>query len=152
MKNNKGFTLVELLAVIVVLALIIGIAVPNAISLSNKSKKRMYISKIDMIIKAAELYGEDHPKSTAIGSCSGTTGIVTVDDLVKDGKVKKDNENKAGKPQVEDPYSGNDMSNLKLCIYRENNQIYAELVCNGKKWMDNGIELSTEYCPEPDNS
>lgn len=46
MKNNKkGFTLVELLAVIVVLAIIITIAVPGTIAVSNKIKKECIIQR-----------------------------------------------------------------------------------------------------------
>ena len=38
MKNKKGFTLVELLAVIVILALLVAIAVPSTFSISNRLK------------------------------------------------------------------------------------------------------------------
>ena len=38
-KNKKGFTLVEILAVIVLISLIIIIAVPSVKSISYKSKK-----------------------------------------------------------------------------------------------------------------
>ena len=40
--NKKGFTLVELLAVIALLALLTGIAVPNVISTINNNKKNRY--------------------------------------------------------------------------------------------------------------
>jgi len=39
MKNKEGFTLVELLAVIVVLAIIIIIALPNIVNAMNKAKE-----------------------------------------------------------------------------------------------------------------
>lgn len=43
MKNRKGFTLVELLAVIVILGVIMLIAVPNVMSIVDKEKKTTYI-------------------------------------------------------------------------------------------------------------
>ena len=148
MKNNKGFTLVELLAVIVVLALIIGIAVPNAINLSNKSKKKMYISKVEMIIKAAQLYGEDHPKgvATSESACSSTSGRVTVETLVKDGKVKADKDDGT----VEDPYSGASMNSKTLCIYKQYNRVYAKITgctTSGTKkyWMANNVDVA-DFC------
>ena len=36
--NNKGFTLVELLAVLVIIALIGAIAIPNVISIADNNK------------------------------------------------------------------------------------------------------------------
>ncbi len=44
MKNKNGFTLVELLAVIVLLGVIMLIAVPNVMSILDKNKKDIYIS------------------------------------------------------------------------------------------------------------
>ena len=56
MKNGKGFTLVELLAVIVVLAIVLIIAVPGVLSIINKAKNSAYDRQIDMIKEAARLY------------------------------------------------------------------------------------------------
>ena len=36
--NNKGFTLVELLAVIIILAIVVGITIPSITSVINNSK------------------------------------------------------------------------------------------------------------------
>lgn len=53
-KNRKGFTLVELLAVIVVLAIILAIAVPSITGIINGAKKNAFESNAKMIITAIE--------------------------------------------------------------------------------------------------
>lgn len=58
--NKKGFTLVEVLTVIVLLSLILGIAVPNITKASKKAKERTLLTKVKNIEKAAILYGQDH--------------------------------------------------------------------------------------------
>lgn len=58
--NKKGFTLVELLSVIVLLGLIMGIASYGVIRAGNKAKERTLLTKIKNIEKAAVLYGQDH--------------------------------------------------------------------------------------------
>ena len=57
MKNKEqAFTLVELLAVIVILAIILLIAVPNVIGIIGKSREDIYKTQIDMIGKMTEAY------------------------------------------------------------------------------------------------
>jgi len=43
MRNKKGFTLVELLGVIVILGVLMLVAIPNTVSLIDKNKKGSYI-------------------------------------------------------------------------------------------------------------
>ncbi len=54
--NKKGFTLVELLAVIGVLAILMTIAVPGILSISNKMKERGLNSKLEAIEEATVIY------------------------------------------------------------------------------------------------
>lgn len=57
--NNRGFTLVEVLAVIVILGIIAGIAAPNVLSTINNSKEKSYDIMIKNIITASKsLYQE----------------------------------------------------------------------------------------------
>ena len=58
--NRKGFTLVELLAVIAVLGIIIGIATMNVISIINKSKNETRKEMIGNLKEAAISYAVDH--------------------------------------------------------------------------------------------
>lgn len=53
-KNKKAFTLVELLAVIVILGVIMTIAVPNVISTLDKNKKETFLKDAQNMVSAAE--------------------------------------------------------------------------------------------------
>ena len=58
--NNRGFTLVELLAVIVILITIMSIAIPTISSSLERSKDKQNKAKKDNIKAAAELYITDN--------------------------------------------------------------------------------------------
>ncbi|MGI6329817.1 MAG: prepilin-type N-terminal cleavage/methylation domain-containing protein [Bacilli bacterium] len=53
--KKKGFTLVELLAVIVILAIILAIAVPSITKLIENQRKSAFESSIKLIIKNLEV-------------------------------------------------------------------------------------------------
>lgn len=54
MMKNKAFTLVELLAVIVIFAIILAIAIPSIIGIIEAQRKNAFESNIKMIIKGIE--------------------------------------------------------------------------------------------------
>lgn len=81
MKNNKGFTLVEVLAVIIIIALIGGIAIPNVIRTINNSKNKAEEQMIDNIKTAAEALYNEIEYNNGIIFDNGT-------------QIKKDEENK----------------------------------------------------------
>ncbi len=56
MKDNKGFTMVELLAVIVVLAIMMGIAIPAVTHYVNKGKDSYYENQKRNLIAATKSY------------------------------------------------------------------------------------------------
>jgi type IV pilus assembly protein PilA len=88
LKNDKGLTLVELLAVIVILGIIAAIAVPSIGGIINKSKDDAKVAEAIQIINAAKLaYAENseittwkHEPITA----SGAPGLKTYVSKVKD--------------------------------------------------------------------
>lgn len=59
-KCKKGFTIVEILAVIVVLAILMVIATPVITGTSSNAKKKTYETMTSMIESAAILYGQDN--------------------------------------------------------------------------------------------
>ena len=54
MKNNKGFTLIELIAVVVILAVLMMLAVPNVVATINKNKKEAFIEDAKKFRAAVE--------------------------------------------------------------------------------------------------
>ena len=78
---NKGFTLVELLATIVILALIMAIAVPSISSISKTIKEKQREHLIEKIEIAASKYAFD----------TGET-VVFVETLLQEGYLESDEE------------------------------------------------------------
>ena len=65
--NNKGFSLVELLAVIVIIALVSTIAVVSMGGIRNNIDEKIIESNLDLIDSAAKSYGEDHMSEIMTG-------------------------------------------------------------------------------------
>jgi type IV pilus assembly protein PilA len=83
--KRKGFTLVELLAVIVILAIILVIAVPNVIKVINKAKLDTYRRNEDMLINATQKY----MASNGISLNNGESTTITYNDLKNDKLIDK---------------------------------------------------------------
>ena len=66
MKNNKGFSLVELLAVIAILGILFGIGIQAYSRYREKSKIEAYDTMAKSASQAAEEYKMEHPAVTEI--------------------------------------------------------------------------------------
>ena len=74
-KDNKGFTLVELVIVVAILAILVGLLAPQYTKYVEKSRKAADASNMDEIIKAIEVhYVEQGVNSTG----ANTTVTVTM--------------------------------------------------------------------------
>lgn len=88
--NNKGFTLVELLGVVVVLLAIMLVAIPSVASTYEKNKNKIDEQKKQNIISAAEIYASVHLKSDNIsgynnfldGNCGISLKNILEEDLI----------------------------------------------------------------------
>ena len=100
--NKKGFTLVELLAVIAILALLVLVAVPNVLGMFNNAKKDTFATETKDMVRIAQQqyladfgkwnsYAIDGSKTTdetlQFTECSSTTGPTTVVKKDKDGNA-----------------------------------------------------------------
>ena len=85
--NKKGFTLVELLAVLVVIGLITGIAVPSVVSSIKASRRRAAIVQEKSIIEAAKNFIADDDKPSTY---YGTYLQIEIAWLIEEGYLKDD--------------------------------------------------------------
>ena len=90
MQNKKGFTLVELLAVIAILGILVAIAVPSTLAISNKIKKNMWENKKKLVSTAVELWEDDNKVN-----CSKDLPTLTIEQLIEQKYLKADD--KSGK-------------------------------------------------------
>lgn len=87
--NKKGFTLVELLAVIALIAILSGMAVPNVMSSINNSKKNSFlVDSRRMISKAENLVATNSTIRASIKN--GTAKTFTLQELNINGEFLKD--------------------------------------------------------------
>lgn len=74
--NNKGFTLIEILAVLVILVVIMSIAIPSITSSVERSKAKQREQVINIVKAQAELYADKH---------KNTFTQVSVGELIDEG-------------------------------------------------------------------
>ena len=55
LKNKRGFTLIELIVVLAVLAIILAIAIPRFVTIQDESRIKADVATAEQIIKAARL-------------------------------------------------------------------------------------------------
>ena len=77
--NKKGFTLVELLGVIVILILILSLVLPKIIGRTKSKNEVVTTLKDDIVIKAAKLYLSENISDPE----NGETYCVDIDNLVR---------------------------------------------------------------------
>jgi type IV pilus assembly protein PilA len=84
LKNAKGLTLVELLAVIVILGIIAAIAVPSIGGIIENSREKADTQTVSLIESAAILYAMEEELTAA------STTVDVVDDLIGRGYLTGD--------------------------------------------------------------
>lgn len=90
-KNNKGFTLVELVIVIAILAILVGLLAPQYTKYVEKSRKAADASNMDEMVKVIKVYAADPANeleadtyTITIGTDKPTDSKTTATDIVAD--------------------------------------------------------------------
>lgn len=90
-KNNKGFSLVELIVVIAIMAVLVGVLAPQLIKYVEKSREATDIQTCDNIATALKTYyADEEVTATTVTVTLGKTELGTVaDTAVKDAGLTK---------------------------------------------------------------
>ena len=79
-KDNKGFTLVELVIVVAILAILVGLLAPQYTKYVEKSRKSADVDNMDEMVKAVQVYAVDHAINTDKNSTAAVTATITLGD------------------------------------------------------------------------
>ena len=116
---NKGFTLVELLASIIIIGLILVITIPSYIYIYNSTRETSYNNKLNTIKQEALKYGEKIKDEIQADNCKD----IEISELIRKGYLKSDYKTKDA---LENPLTKNDFTNnLSICYCRSNNELKA---------------------------
>lgn len=135
--GKKGFTLVELLGVVVLLGIVITVAVTSVGAITNSIKKNMLNEKVAFIEESATLFGEDI-KGSIMSSDKKYNNYpcksYIVSDLIPE-YLDKDNDNtcldknSSGKVGcIVDPTDQNNyLDKYEVIIYFKNKRIHSKV-------------------------
>lgn len=164
MKNNKGFTLIELIGVIIIIALIILIVFPATVKLIKDNDKKKFDHYYDIILKGAELYANSRRDDLGGNDGNGCVDDVKLSDLIDGDYVKKFDEEEVvcGSPsefaptELENFGLSGEYVDIKISNDKGNISTEASLVCiKGRKLAySNLIEKSgtcSKYVAEAEN-
>jgi type IV pilus assembly protein PilA len=88
MLDNNGFSLVELIIVIAIMAVLVGILSPQYLKYVERSRESADLTTVDEIISAVQIYSADPKGGAVTGTISCAKGKLTVSsgssDNVKD--------------------------------------------------------------------
>ena len=135
--NKKGFTLVELLATITIIAMILVLVMTISGSIQNNAKIGVYNEKIKSLEIQAALWGQEHsglviqtvdcpePENFDYNYTYTCYIGLTVDTLVKEKYIGADND----EGDIFDPRDKNNtLNDLEFIVYHYYNNYYAKVI------------------------
>lgn len=114
--NNKGFTLVELIATIVVLSLVMSIATYSVVTIINKSNEKDYQLFIKNIHDGAESYYNECKYMNKDMDICNSDYTVSLGDLVNYGFIKGNSKDSNGYDTLVNPKDKELVTNCKIRV------------------------------------
>lgn len=109
---NKAFTLIELLAVIVILSIILVVAIPKILKIIEDTKTKVYIQNEKIVVNAVKYYLTANPDHDPVEV--GETTEITINDLITNGYIK----------EIKSPENKNQNCNGYVLITKTNTNEY----------------------------
>lgn len=127
---KKGFTLVELLVVISLIALLAVVAIPSALVIQKRINQKSLDSKIELIESGAILYGQNNKSkissSTEFCNIKGSNykcKKITISDLIKNDFLDSESKNNIS---LINPTNDKEMIYNLVYVYIKNKMVYAK--------------------------
>lgn len=119
--NKKGFTLLELMAVVILMLIIMTLAAPSLITISKDRKVQVYESKISKIESNAIVWGQEN-----FQLLSGDCTCIKVQTLLDSGHISADDNDKN---VIYNPVTNEKMNNYNICVKYDfrTDRIYADM-------------------------
>lgn len=95
--DNKGFSLVELIIVVAILAILVGLLAPQYLKYVEKSRKSADASNLDEMVRAIQVYAADAEETLPEDRYTITIGKTATTVTAESATKKADNEKVAKK-------------------------------------------------------
>ena len=99
--KRKGFTLIELMGVLIILGILAAIAVPTIAKTIKNSREKAYEDQVGIIVAAAKNWSADH--ISVLPEEDGVFIPVKISELQEGGYLESSVEN----PKTQEPFNGN---------------------------------------------
>lgn len=136
-KNNKGFTLVELVIVIAIVAILVGLLAPQYTKYVEKSRKAADASNMDEMVKVVKVYAADPANNLKAGAYK----ITISDAKTTIDPVEATKDEIGGTSNV--TLTADDLTGLKAEM-EKSIPSYENTKTKSKKWGASGEKVSIE--------
>lgn len=131
--NKKGFTLVEVLAVVVILSIILSMATFGVMNIRRNSLQKLVDTKISNLESSAIIYGQEN-QNELIETCNvdevnyDFCKLVNVKYLIENEYYATNEVNSENKKDLINNVTNKSMLCDEIQIYKKNNRVYAKAI------------------------
>lgn len=134
--NNKGFSLVELIIVIAIMAVLVGVLAPQFMKYVERGRKSTDAQSVSEIITAVQVYVSDPMVATANKAASGSITLTTTSTAVTSTNAT----NNLDKALTD---AGLDKIGLKSSDWTSGGTVKINVTVNGDGTVDFAIDSTT---------